>query len=278
MRTRQACYEDGVFDVGDLTDCGLDRVRRTVWDSAQVLYEVQMPDTLPFRENDSAALPDLTPTDPSPYFDPNPYFGRVAYTHGPGMDRPHVLRVAPDSTYGYLFDESGALVNRYTYSPFGALQGASEQVPQGLRFQGRELDAETGLLFREGRRRSIYGSRRTGGRGRGSEDSARRCGSRPQAVPAPPTDHSCAHPASASTAAPSARPFAVSEYSTRTGVSGTTSRATTPSLSSSRRRSESIRSVISGMAPRSVEKRALPPSSTYTIAPVQRRPISSTAR
>ncbi len=88
VRTRQACAEEGYFDVEDPSPCGLDRVRRTVWDGAQVLYEVQMPDTLPFRENDSDALPDLTAADPSPYFDPNPYFGRVAYTHGPGLDRP----------------------------------------------------------------------------------------------------------------------------------------------------------------------------------------------
>ena len=51
------------------------------------------------------------------------------------------------------------------------------------------------------------------------------------------------------------RPFFVSEYSTRTGVSGITVRSTMPSASSSCRRSLSIRSVMSGIASRKVANR-----------------------
>ena len=68
--------------------------------------------------------------------------------------------------------------------------------------------------------------------------------------PAASTQRSAQWPM-ASSAGASARPLAVSEYSTRTGVSGMTVRATIASSSSSRRRSESIRSVMSGMAVRS---------------------------
>jgi len=56
----------------------------------------------------------------------------------------------------------------------------------------------------------------------------------------------------ASIAEASARPFFVSAYSTRTGVSGMTVRSTIPSCSSSCNRSLSIRSVMSGTATRSV--------------------------
>jgi hypothetical protein len=55
----------------------------------------------------------------------------------------------------------------------------------------------------------------------------------------------------APSAGSSARPFSVSSYSTRTGTSGTTMRLTMLSASSSRRRSESMRSLISGIAARS---------------------------
>ena len=86
-----------------------------------------------------------------------------------------------------------------------------------------------------------------------------------------------AQAAMASIAEARSRPFLVSAYSTRTGVSGTTVRSTIPSSSSSRSRSLSIRSVMSGTAARSVANRQRERSSRKTIAPVQRRPISSIA-
>ena len=78
--------------------------------------------------------------------------------------------------------------------------------------------------------------------------------------------------------AASARPFFVSAYSTRTGVSGTTVRSMIPSSSSSCSRSLSMRSVMSGIASRKVANRQRDLSSTKMIAPVHRRPISSLAR
>ena len=72
-------------------------------------------------------------------------------------------------------------------------------------------------------------------------------------------------------------PLSVRWYSTRTGASTKTCRATTPSTSSSRSRAHSMRSLMSGMASRSSVKRQAPPSISRTIAPDQRRPMSSTA-
>jgi hypothetical protein len=87
----------------------------------------------------------------------------------------------------------------------------------------------------------------------------------------------CAHAVIASIDFVSARPFRVSAYSTRTGVSGTTVRTISPSASSSCRRSLSIRSVMSGIASRRTAKRQRARSSTKMMAPVQRRPMSSLA-
>jgi hypothetical protein len=82
----------------------------------------------------------------------------------------------------------------------------------------------------------------------------------------------------AASACSRARPFSVSSYSTRTGVSGITSLSMIPSVSSSLSRSDSIRSLISGTAARSSAKRIRPGKSSWMIAPVQRPPMSSTAR
>src|SRR5688572_20366346 len=55
----------------------------------------------------------------------------------------------------------------------------------------------------------------------------------------------------------SARPFSVSVYSTRGGTSGNVSRATMPSSSSARRRSESVRGEMPSSERSSSQKRAL---------------------
>ncbi len=71
--------------------CRLSTVRRTVWDGMQELYEIQMPggDTVAAATMDNDTLPPLlTPVALPVYFDPNPQFGRVAYTHGAGLDQP----------------------------------------------------------------------------------------------------------------------------------------------------------------------------------------------
>jgi hypothetical protein len=56
----------------------------------------------------------------------------------------------------------------------------------------------------------------------------------------------------------SARPFAVSEYSTRGGTSGKVSRATMPCASSSRNRSESVRGLMPARERSSSQKRVRP--------------------
>jgi RHS repeat-associated protein len=87
VRTRRYChtgYGQSMYD-----ECNLSTVRRTVWDGSQELWEIQMPgrnqmpvDTM---ENDVAPVK-LART--SNGWDLNRYFGRVTYTHGPGVDQP----------------------------------------------------------------------------------------------------------------------------------------------------------------------------------------------
>ena len=75
--------------------CNLDLVRRTVWDDAQELAEIQMPDgpvngqvDQTERDTGFVAIPPFTLTQGTQYLDPNPYFGRVLYTHGLALDHP----------------------------------------------------------------------------------------------------------------------------------------------------------------------------------------------
>ena len=62
----------------------------------------------------------------------------------------------------------------------------------------------------------------------------------------------------ASSASFSERPLWVSSYSTRTGLLGTTVRVNSPSTSSDLKRSDSMRSVMSGMADLMAAYLALP--------------------
>jgi RHS repeat-associated protein len=78
------------------------------------------------------------------------------YTHLPGVDRPHSVRVsATGTTYYYATDHPGnviglvdganQLVNEYRYNPWGEPELVTEGVPQPLRFTAREWDATAGL-------------------------------------------------------------------------------------------------------------------------------------
>lgn len=75
------------------TWCNQSRVRRTVWDGPRELWEIQMParteDSL-LVENDTAAVAYWSGMDTQTgvYLDPNPLFGRLAYTYAGGLDRP----------------------------------------------------------------------------------------------------------------------------------------------------------------------------------------------
>jgi RHS repeat-associated protein len=87
VRARRWCA-----NVDAPTECRVSWVRRTVWDGDQELYEIQMPggdlDPTSVIENDTAHLPMQTYWSGEVYIDPNPFFGRVAYAYGGGIDRP----------------------------------------------------------------------------------------------------------------------------------------------------------------------------------------------
>jgi RHS repeat-associated protein len=80
VRTRKECENPGF----DFHICTTGSVRRTVWAGDQELYEIQMPDWA--LENDAATLP-IQPRFAEGH-DPNPLWGRVAYTYGGAIDRP----------------------------------------------------------------------------------------------------------------------------------------------------------------------------------------------
>jgi RHS repeat-associated protein len=91
VRTRRNCRE-GIEEFS--APCDIGSLRRTVWDGAAELYEIQVFGG--WRDNalDPAAESDTTnvflgmPWAQQAQWDPNPQFGRVAYTHGPGLDQP----------------------------------------------------------------------------------------------------------------------------------------------------------------------------------------------
>lgn len=92
VRARRQC--DFVTDRPE-GECNLGLVRRTVWDGTQELAEIQMPDSVgnnPVVQTETdtgfVALPPTGISGGQSYFDPNPYFGRVLYTHGLALDYP----------------------------------------------------------------------------------------------------------------------------------------------------------------------------------------------
>lgn len=87
---------------------------------------------------------------------------QARYTYYPGSSLPHSV-VRGGSTYYYgtdaqgsvlsMFNAAGAVVNSYSYLPFGEAQSVSENpgVPNRIRYAGRELDTETGLYYNNAR-------------------------------------------------------------------------------------------------------------------------------
>ncbi|MPZ77339.1 MAG: PKD domain-containing protein, partial [Deltaproteobacteria bacterium] len=79
------------------------------------------------------------------------------YTHGPGIDAPLILEKTNQSFFyhadglGSITDmtsQSGAVVQRYTYSSFGKIESQLDpNFVQAYRFTARELDEETGLYY-----------------------------------------------------------------------------------------------------------------------------------
>src|SRR5688572_25060045 len=78
----------------DYLVCALSTIRRTVWDGSQELMEIQQPGhtsaSAAVLENDTAFAPRLPIHHPGSSVggDPNPFYGRVAYTFGPALDQP----------------------------------------------------------------------------------------------------------------------------------------------------------------------------------------------
>ena len=80
VRSRRSC------GFGFYIECTQSYVRRTIWAGSQELYEIQMPDEPIVREYDTQ-IPATKLADGNLY-DPNPMYGRVAYTFGLKLDQP----------------------------------------------------------------------------------------------------------------------------------------------------------------------------------------------
>jgi RHS repeat-associated protein len=145
-------------------------IRRTVWDGDAELWEIQMPghnESL-YLENDTLALPvakynpwvsdgkepsvetlpGIMPPTWENYarFDPNPRYGRVAYTHGLGVDQPLSLvriglnRHFPDDPYTSVRDSQSV-----SFAPFAAMPLADSRghVDGALYAGGRTSHCQT---------------------------------------------------------------------------------------------------------------------------------------
>jgi len=82
------------------------------------------------------------------------------YTHWPGTDNPHSVRVTSggvNATYYYvteypgnvtgLINEAGAVAAEYRYTPWGEVESVSDPTGQPLRYMSREIDTATGLYY-----------------------------------------------------------------------------------------------------------------------------------
>ena len=69
------------------------------------------------------------------------------WANGQKTDQHFYALDLPASTVRGLFDQSGAVTQRYGYGPFGEPQPASGTTGNPLRFAARELDATAGLYY-----------------------------------------------------------------------------------------------------------------------------------
>jgi RHS repeat-associated protein len=79
------------------------------------------------------------------------------YTHGPGIDEPLIMEKNAQSFYYHadglgsiteLTNQSGTVVQRYTYSSFGKIESQLDpNFIQPYTYTSREFDAETGLYY-----------------------------------------------------------------------------------------------------------------------------------
>lgn len=113
VRARRWCENDDFAAM-----CRLDKVRRIVWDGDRELYEIQMPGDSgsTYLENDNQQVVLPSTTEGGSYrVDPNPYYGRVAYSHGLALDAPaSIVRMG----YGDLIDENNVEQDHRALPPF----------------------------------------------------------------------------------------------------------------------------------------------------------------
>jgi hypothetical protein len=151
VRSRRNCVY--VQDLPGL--CRLSTVRRTVWDGDHEFYEIQMPgqDGSPHLDNDTGWVSNLPMEDQGTMWqvDPSPFFGRVAYTRGTGIDQPlGILRM------GYVDQQSssGSVVGHRQVPPFliVPLWDTRGQATRGVFADGGEKRCET----RHGHLRCVF--------------------------------------------------------------------------------------------------------------------------
>jgi RHS repeat-associated protein len=129
MRSNKDC-NDTSLTYRDALDCKIGIIRRTIWDGAQELAEIQMPGNgttadSAYFDNDVADVLLPSTTAGGLNADKNPFYGRVVYTHGPGLDQPlAVFRMG----YTFALDSAGFQVTPeayglFTVNPFWDHQG-----------------------------------------------------------------------------------------------------------------------------------------------------------
>ena len=140
VRVRRWCQND---PQGLNGECRLSKIKRIVWDGSQELYEIQMPgqDGSTYLESDTTTVILASVTN-TIKVDPNPFFGRVAYTHGAALDHPlSVIR----SGYGDLIDEQNIERPHRALPPFAImpLWTSNGQADNGVFADGAVRKCET---------------------------------------------------------------------------------------------------------------------------------------
>jgi RHS repeat-associated protein len=123
VHDRRDCDHGHDPDVSDY--CTISLVSRTVWDGNAELYEIRMPDSV-YAENDTGHVKNVAVTSGAgAYTDPNPQFGRVAYTYGSSLDRP--LSITRINYVDTLWNVAGyALYPSFTVIPLWNWRGSAD--------------------------------------------------------------------------------------------------------------------------------------------------------
>lgn len=122
--------QDSSLQPGPALLCQVSLLRRTIWDGDLELAEIQMPGDsttgdMQYWENDTQDVLLAAVTVKGSPADKNPFYGRVLYTHGPGLDRPLAIyrmgyAVAED-TLGFAITPTA--FGLFTVSPFWSRDG-----------------------------------------------------------------------------------------------------------------------------------------------------------